>query len=62
EFHEIAVQRSISANAITRGAAKEVIGVLTANCQESLPLLNGSALRGLSTGFKGELRGMYECN
>ncbi|XYQ55548.1 Dam family site-specific DNA-(adenine-N6)-methyltransferase [Pectobacterium carotovorum] len=28
EFHEIAVQRSISANAITRGAAKEVIGVL----------------------------------
>ncbi|QQA76197.1 DNA adenine methylase [Pectobacterium parmentieri] len=30
EFHEIAVQRSISANAITRGAAKEVIGVLKA--------------------------------
>ncbi|WKA63677.1 Dam family site-specific DNA-(adenine-N6)-methyltransferase [Pectobacterium aroidearum] len=58
EFHEIAVQRSISANAITRGAAKEVIGLLTANCQESLPLLNGSTLRGLSTGFKGELRGM----
>ncbi|MFJ5320392.1 Dam family site-specific DNA-(adenine-N6)-methyltransferase [Pectobacterium carotovorum] len=30
EFHEIAVQRSISANGITRGAAKEVIGVLNA--------------------------------
>ncbi|UEM40062.1 Dam family site-specific DNA-(adenine-N6)-methyltransferase [Pectobacterium aquaticum] len=58
KFHEIAVQRSISANAITRGAAKEVIGVLTANCQESLPLLNGSTLRGLNTGFSGELRGM----
>ncbi|WP_409161419.1 DNA adenine methylase [Pectobacterium sp. B2J-2] len=28
QFHEIAVQRSISANGITRGAAKEVIGVL----------------------------------
>ncbi|XYQ53195.1 DNA adenine methylase [Pectobacterium carotovorum] len=28
QFHEIAVQRSVSANAITRGAAKEVIGVL----------------------------------
>ncbi|WP_234258740.1 Dam family site-specific DNA-(adenine-N6)-methyltransferase [Pectobacterium sp. IFB5596] len=58
EFHEIAVQRSISANAITRGAAKEVIGVLTANCQESLPLRNGSTLCGLNTGFSGELRGM----
>lgn len=58
-FHEIAVQRSISANAITRGAAKEVIGVLSVNCQESLPLRNGSTLRGLSTGFKGELRGMH---
>ncbi|MCA6969222.1 Dam family site-specific DNA-(adenine-N6)-methyltransferase [Pectobacterium carotovorum] len=30
EFHKIAVQRSISANAISRGAAKEVIGVLKA--------------------------------
>ncbi|MFJ5421677.1 Dam family site-specific DNA-(adenine-N6)-methyltransferase [Pectobacterium parvum] len=58
EFHEIAVQRSISANAITRGAAKEVIGVLTANCQESLPLRNSSTLRGLSTGYKGDLRGV----
>ncbi|WP_409311527.1 DNA adenine methylase [Pectobacterium sp. B1J-3] len=57
EFHEIAVQRSISSNAITRGAAKEVIGVLTANRRESLPPLNSSTLRGLSTGFKGELRG-----
>ncbi|MBA5197916.1 Dam family site-specific DNA-(adenine-N6)-methyltransferase [Pectobacterium aroidearum] len=28
QFHEIAVQRSISASGITRGAAKEVIGVL----------------------------------
>ncbi|MFJ5480862.1 Dam family site-specific DNA-(adenine-N6)-methyltransferase [Pectobacterium carotovorum] len=28
KFHEIAVQRSISASGITRGAAKEVIGVL----------------------------------
>ncbi|MFJ5443561.1 Dam family site-specific DNA-(adenine-N6)-methyltransferase [Pectobacterium sp. CHL-2024] len=28
QFHEIAVQRSISGNGITRGAAKEVIGVL----------------------------------
>ncbi|KHT18074.1 Dam family site-specific DNA-(adenine-N6)-methyltransferase [Pectobacterium carotovorum] len=28
QFHEIAVQRSVSANGISRGAAKEVIGVL----------------------------------
>lgn len=28
KFHEISVNRSVSANAITRGAAKEVIGVL----------------------------------
>ncbi|MCH5049388.1 DNA adenine methylase [Pectobacterium aquaticum] len=58
KFHEIAVQRSISANAITRGAAKEVIGVLTASCQESVPLRNASTLRGLNAGFSGELRGV----
>lgn len=28
KFHELSVNRSVSANAITRGAAKEVIGVL----------------------------------
>ncbi|UUE36541.1 Dam family site-specific DNA-(adenine-N6)-methyltransferase [Pectobacterium aroidearum] len=33
QFHEIAVQRSISANGITRGAAKEVIGVLNKVCE-----------------------------
>ncbi|KHS93239.1 adenine methylase [Pectobacterium brasiliense] len=33
QFHEIAVQRSISANGITRSAAKEVIGVLNKVCE-----------------------------